>query len=135
MDVFAYKSEYYKEIASWWDVHKDWDAIPESLLPTTGLVVRDCDTLLCAGFLYVDCSSPVCMLEWIVANPENPPRTSIKALKVLLNGFTEYADNEEKVLFTTLRQPKLAGLYEKSGFAIGDTNMTNMTRIPNGRSN
>ena len=135
MQVIDYKDEFYESISSWWDVHKEWESIPKSLLPTTGLVVHDENTLLCVGFLYIDGTSPVCMLEWIVANPENSARTSIKALRLLLNAFGEYADANSKVLFTTVRQPKLAGLYEKSGFILADSNMINMTRVPNGRSN
>ena len=129
MNVREYRKEDYPELARWWGAHKDWEAIPEVFLPETGIIVEsEIGEPRAAGFIYKDGTSPVVMMEWIVANPDNSPLISLKSLNLLLTEMERIADDNGYVLFTTLRQPSLSRLYEKHGFEVGDTGMTNMMR-------
>lgn len=128
MEVVEYKAEMYPVLAEWWNAHKDWAAIPEVFLPKRGWVVQDEESLLCAGFLYVDQDAPFGVMEWIVANPDNAPRESIKALHMLIASIVEIASKQGLVLHTSVRQEGLAKLYAKHGFSIADSGMINMIR-------
>ena len=126
MEVVKYTADMYPEIASWWDGKDGWASIDEALLPVTGFVVQDGNELICAGWVYVDGSTPICLMEWIVANTANSARTSMKGLNLLLGHMSSLAKENGKIFLTSLRQPRLVKLYEKHGFMASDTNMTNM---------
>jgi hypothetical protein len=129
MVAYQYNPSMYAEIKEWWKGHSGWESIPESMLPKTGFVVGDENSLFCVVFIYEDSSTSVAMMEWLVTNPTNTARESLKAIKLLLERVGRYADDNKRVLFTTLLQPSLSKLYERVGFVCGDTGMTNMTRI------
>lgn len=124
-----YKTEDYDELLRWWNAH-DWEGVNPLLLPAGIIIEDDTGKMMSAGFVYCDDATPVCMMEWIVANPDNTPRESLKSLRKLLEVITGWADESGKVLMTSVKQETLAKLYEKVGFASADVGMTNMVRIP-----
>lgn len=130
MQCFKYDPSMYSEVKTWWESHESWASIPEALLPSTSFIVGDENKLYCVCFLYRDTSTQVAMMEWLVANPKNSSRESLKSIMILLARIARYADDNNLVLFTTLKNKRLGGLYEKHGFVTGDKGMTNMTRIP-----
>jgi hypothetical protein len=121
----------YPQLAEWWSHHPNWDAIPPQILPRLGWVVKSGDTLLCAGFLYHDQSALMTQMEWIVSNPDNAPRTSLKALNLLVGTIVQYASDNGLVIFSSVSsaQKALIRLYERHGIRVTETGMTNLLRI------
>lgn len=121
----------YEDIKVWWESRDMWNAIPPQLLPKTGIVVFDeeTDRKLCAGWLYLDNSCPMSMLEWIVTNPSNKPRESYKSVKALVS----CADMIRKAMgytfmMTTSNNKGLIKLLEKCKFNITDGNVTHLVK-------
>jgi len=116
----------YEEICRWWVAH-GWNPVPEHLLPC-GWVVEKNGILKCAGFLYVDRSSPCGMLEWVVANPDNQGTESYRGLDILLETVTTFAKNILiEVIYSKLTSESLEKLYHKHGFKTGDIAVKDVT--------
>ena len=128
MRLEKYTKDNYCEISKWWNGHSGWSAVPEDVLPDTGFVVFDGRTPLAAGFIYNDTTSSLGMMEWIVANPENSARQSLKSLMVLIEGMTKYADSIGLKLYASIQNAGLEKLYNKYGFITTDKNMISMVR-------
>lgn len=122
----------YADVAKWWESH-GIKVIPSGFLPKVGVMVEsDEGVKLCAGWIYMDNSSPVCWFEWVTTNPKNRPTLSLVALKVAIGaakaavlGIREEATGAAAIMFTC-RQPSLARLFEKEGFERTDEGVTHM---------
>jgi hypothetical protein len=111
-----YIPEQYETIAGWWSAH-NWQSVPEVALSKTGLVISDDDgTLRAAGWLYRT-DSPVMLLEWVVANPDNTPRQSYAAIKELLDGVKLIVHSSGGYLLTFLQNEGLLKTFIKQGFS------------------
>lgn len=116
----------YLEFSNWWTAH-GWNAVPVNCLPALGAYVTDGETKLAAAWLYQDNSSPVCMLEWLVSNPDVAPLVSVKAIKKLI----EYFQFEAKALgyehmIAACKLPALVRVYQSTDFKITDDGMTHL---------
>jgi len=124
---FEQKNDY-EIVKSWWEAREIWKPIPEQLLPRCGIIVYDADNdnqMVCAGWIYFDNTSPVCMLEWIVTNPENSSKQSYRGIQVL----TGCADTIRKsmnyeMMMTTTDNNSLTKLLKRAGFSVTDKNTT-----------
>lgn len=127
MTARPYYGTDYPTVSGWWESH-GWGAVPEAFLPTNGLIVEDADGVaLAAGFLKLESSTPMAMLEWCVANNENKPRVSVEALAFLVGAARTMAKAMGRTtLFTYCKQQSLAKLYEKCGFQRSDTEMIHL---------
>lgn len=122
----------YEDVCRWWDSH-GMKAIPSGYLPKVGVMVEsDEGTKLCAGWIYMDNSSPVSWFEWVTTNPKNRPtlsmlslRAAVGAAKAAVAAIREEAQGNGILLFTC-RQPSLARLFEKEGFERTDEGVTHM---------
>ena len=113
-------------VESWWDGH-GFPAVPASFLPKFGLVAFFPDKQAAAGWLYMDNSTGVSMLEWLVSNPACNGRETLKAINELTKFFKERAAAMNYgVMLTTCRQASLAKLHERNGFTITDRNMIHL---------
>jgi hypothetical protein len=116
MKLKEFQPEQYEMIANWWDAH-GWHSVPQEFLSKTGLVVYDGDTPRAAIWMYRT-DSKVMMAEWLVTNPENTPRESYAAVKLLLEGIKNIADSTDTYLMTFLQDPSLIKNFKKQGFEI-----------------
>ena len=124
-----YEDYDYEVIKDWWIGH-NWNAIPIDFLPRTGVVVEDEDSMYCAVWIYADSTSPRGMMEWLVTNPENKPRESVKAINLILKAVLEKAVYMDlKALMTSVNNKGLIKMYNKYQFNVTDTDMKNMLRI------
>jgi hypothetical protein len=124
--------EDYDTLALWWESH-GWQAVPRKFLPALGVMVEsDAGDKLAAGFVHMCNSSPVCWLEWVVANPRNRPTVSLLALKAVVGAAKDaVASLNDGVhgygpMLTTCRQPALARFYESMGFKRTDENVMHL---------
>lgn len=116
---------------AWWQGH-GWPGIPLQILPKLGIRAElahpetDRDPVpLAAGWLYMDNSVGVAMLEWLVTDPHAPPLQTAKALAHLIT----FAKNEAKrlgygIVLATCRQDSLSKLLQRHGFQVTDTGVT-----------
>lgn len=124
MNVRMYEPADHPIFADWWTRHK-FPVMPEVFLPNTGIIVEREGVPLAGGFIYMDDSCAVCMLEWVVTNPDNKPRESLKALTMLYDFAGQLAkDYGRGIMLTAIKQPALGRLLEKVGFIKSDSEIT-----------
>ena len=122
----------YPIVEQWWKEH-GWTAVPQVMLPKLGVVAFYEGELLqdaAAAWLYMDNSSPVCMLEWLVTNPELSASKTVRALKHVSQYLTSEAKhNGYAVMLTTCKQESLAKFHEKNGFRRTDQAMNHLVKL------
>lgn len=93
MKVIDFKLEdHYSIVSKWWDLHKNWEPVHPNLLPPIGFIVGDDLDYYCAGWLYQGVETPVSWFEWVVSNPKSDKFKRSKALDLLIDHVTNYAD-------------------------------------------
>lgn len=119
----------YQTIEGWWKGH-GWDAVPLAMLPAMGMVAMNDDTPAAAGWVYLDNSTGVGMLEWIVSNPANTMKVSAVALARLVDCLRNAArEIGYGVILGSCRQESLARLMEREGFQRTDEGVIHMISI------
>ena len=118
----------YEELSRWWAAH-GWPAVTKELLPPTGFVAYDETGMKAAGWLLIDANVPLGVMEWIVTNPDNKPKESLRAIQMVVEQIKELADTIGLIsIFTTVKNDALARVYERAGFGITDQNATCLVR-------
>jgi|GEM_PF-2344735 len=108
-------------------VEHGWPPFNPLILPTIGVCVYEDDKKLCFGWLYLESSTIVAMVEWIVTNPKNTPRESLKSIKISINHLVGIAKKlGYSFIFTSAENKGLIKLYEKAGFEQTDKKMTHL---------
>lgn len=117
----------YPVVSEWWKAH-GWPSVPQAMLPKLGIMVeRNGDPCL-AGWLYMDNSCGVSMLEWVVSNPETPPRDVLRSIEHLTCAIKLCAaQNGYHSMLTSCKQESLARAYEKNGFTRTDDSMKHLS--------
>ena len=118
----------YNMVSTWWEGH-GWSPVPAGILPSLGVIVTSDDESKghAAGFLYMDNSSPVAMMEWLVTNPENTPRESLASAKMLIDFLKiEAKALGYSVIMTGTKSDGLIKLYKKQGFTQTDEGLTHL---------
>ncbi|MBN8708978.1 MAG: hypothetical protein BGO12_05885 [Verrucomicrobia bacterium 61-8] len=122
----------YERVSAWWQAH-GWSAVPVGALPRLGVVAYFAheDDIAAAGWLYMDNSVGVCMLEWLVTRPANRPKDSLRALDAIIEFLQQRAvDFGYGVMLTTARQSALVRLHERHGFQKTDEGVTHLISFP-----
>jgi hypothetical protein len=123
----------YDMVCAWWTGH-GWSAVPQAFLPKLGVVAyvtdgeKSEDTA--AAWLYMDNSSPVCWLEYMVSNPKANAGRAVKALRHLDSFLTGEAKAlGYRAMMTTCRQDSLVKFHAKNGFTKTDEDVTHLVKI------
>jgi hypothetical protein len=116
----------YPIVKEWWEGH-GWNAVPLGVLPKLGVMAMLNEKPIASGWLYMDNSVGVSILEWMVANPKANPKAVYRSIKAIV----EFLKNQAKemnytVMLTTCKQESLAKVYEKSGFLRTDSEMIHL---------
>jgi hypothetical protein len=121
----------YPIVEEWWKAH-GWSAVPQVMLPKLGVVAFYSGNKIedaAAAWLYMDNSSPVCMLEWMVTNPTLSATKTVRALKHIAEFLTgEAKHNGYAAMLTTCKQDSLAKFHEKNGFDRTDSAMIHLLK-------
>ena len=115
---------HYPIVKEWWVSH-GWDPVPEVVLPKLGVIAfnKNGDGIT-AAWIYMDNSVGVSMLEWIVTNPENSPKDSLRGIKTVTKFLKDRAkDMDYKIMLATCRQKSLLKVLERTGFQKTDENI------------
>jgi hypothetical protein len=124
MEVRKFQYSDYPSLYSWWTAHK-WQPVAIEALPKTGLVIEG----VCAGFIYKT-DSNMCLIEWIISNPETDKNVRNDALDLLINKLVDTAKEMGFTLaFTSVQHQGLLKRYENHKFIVTDQQMTNMIRV------
>jgi hypothetical protein len=127
--IRLFTPEDYPIVKEWWAGH-DWEGVPLDVLPSLGAIASVAGEDVCAAWLYMDNSVGVCMLEWLVANPESSGKKILVAERMLQNFLEEEAkEMDYGVMLTTCKQESLARLHEKNGFMRTDSNMIHLIKF------
>lgn len=117
------KENDYEIVSGWWQGH-GFPVIPAAVLPKLGVVMSIDGVDAAAGWLYMDNSVGVSMLEWLVTNPENKPRDSLVAIREIISFLKDRAvAMDYGVMLTTCKQPSLIKVLERNGFTRTDEGM------------
>lgn len=129
MQVREFQDADHATISRWW-IERDGVPPPKAVLPKLGLIVGKEGKDIAAGFLYMDNSVGVCMLEWVVTNPDATAFESARAIRDLVAFMGERAlEMDYGVMLTSCRQRSLARLYGGAGFAETDKDVIHMVKI------
>jgi hypothetical protein len=129
MELVEFKEEeHYEMLVGWWESH-GWGGVDASVLKPIAYLVKHDDEFVLFGVLWPICETGVCLMEWIVSNPEAKPMTVFRCLKTL-TGFYEGVcrDNDFGMLFTTCKQDGLAKVHERNGFERCDEGMIHLAK-------
>lgn len=118
----------YSVVSAWWLGH-GWDAVPLVMLPKLGAIAEIGDKPLAAGWLYMDNSCPVCMLEWLVTDHKCTGIKTAKALHRICDFMSIHAKElGYAAMLTTCKQESLVRFHTKRGFTRTDSNMTHFVK-------
>lgn len=122
----------YDMIAGWWTRH-GWPPVNQAALSEIGLLVYDDDTPLCAGWLYL-MTKYWALIEWVVVNPDAPRKRRAVGVELLLERLVSEAKFfNVQAIFTSLKSSGLIRLYQRQGFKITDTGMSNLVLTVGGQ--
>lgn len=122
------KEKDYDLVSSWWQGH-NWSSVPAVMLPQLGVVASADENPVAAGWLYMDNSSGVCMLEWLVTDPAAPAMKAVKGLTHICRYLSGQAkDFGYTSMLTTCRQDSLAKFHERNGFTRTDGEMIHLVK-------
>lgn len=94
---------------------------PRELLPVTGLAAWQNDKLLAVATLYLERSSPVAVCGWCIADPDNPPGISYRAINTIMLGMPQYAQKHgAKYLLTTFGNRGINAILDNIGFQTAE---------------
>lgn len=128
MNLREYTPEDHPMLTAWWKAH-GFPQLPAQILPRMGYLVEHDGAPVVAGWLYMDNSVGVSMLEWVTTNPEAPVKVIPTAIRVLCDFMWERANAMDYgVMLTTCRQPALARVFEKNGFQRTDDSVIHLLR-------
>ncbi len=130
IDIRGEDQPLYATFTRWWQAH-GWPGVALTILPKCGVMIQaDDGTPLAAGWLYMDNSVGVSMLEWTVTNPDATAKQSYMAIAMLVQSVREVARGlDYGVILTTAKQHALARCYQKNGFIQTDTGMTHLLML------
>jgi hypothetical protein len=113
----------YNMLVEWWKGH-EWPIIPFDSLPKTGIIVND----IVAGFLYSS-DSNVCMLEWIISDPNSDKEKRKESLNILIDKICHIAkDMGFKYCFTFVKNKGLINTLKENSFNKTDEEMIHFVR-------
>lgn len=115
-------------LTAWWTAH-GWPVVPRVILPKLGVMAMDGGLRVAAAFVYMDNSCGVCMLEWLVTNPDSTGKQSLAGIGAVIEFLAERVlELDYGVMLTSCRQPALARIYERHGFEKTDEGIIHMVR-------
>lgn len=130
IDIHGDDQPLFSMFTEWWKAH-GWPGVALPILPKCGILVEDDNDMgLAAGWLYMDNSVGVAMLEWTVTNPNATAKQSYLAIAMLVQSAREVAKSlDYGVIITTARQHSLARCLQRNGFIQTDTGMTHLIML------
>lgn len=129
MYIREYRPGDHPMLMRWWKAH-GFPGVSAAVLPKLGLIIENNGKPCIAGFLYMDNSVGVSMLEWVVGAPECSGKEVVAGIATLVDFMGQRAKQlGYGVMMTAVKQPALARVYEKNGFEKTDDGLTHLIKI------
>lgn len=123
--IKMFEEKDYPMVCEWWRRH-EWPLIPLKALSEFGMIAHEDGVMLCAAWLYL-MTRYWGLIEWVIVNPDAPRKARQLGLKLLLARLKEEAKVfHVEAIFSSLKSNGLIRLYEKAGFKVTDTGMSNL---------
>jgi hypothetical protein len=123
--VIFEKDRDYEEVCAWWIDYK-WEPVPLDHLAKIGLLAINEEKKIAAAWLY-QTETAFAWFEFLITNPNIEWKEKKPAIEKLMTEALRLAARcGHKTVFTSLNHPGLIKLYQKLGFKIGDTNVTQL---------
>lgn len=122
--------EDYTELCRWWSAWGWKHPIPFDMLSSEGIMVREDEVNICAGFLYLMNNAPIAWFTFPVSNPEIRGEKRDKAMELLLQQVSLIAEkNGVKYIYSSLKNSSMIRRQMDNGFVITDLNLTELLKI------
>lgn len=129
MFIREYRPEDHAMLMTWWNAH-GFPGVSQAILPKLGLIIEDQGKPIVAGFLYMDNSVGVAMLEWVVGAPDCTGRQIVGGIGTLIDFMGKRAKElDYGVMLTACNKEALIRLYEKNGFVKTDVGLTHLIKV------
>ena len=117
----------YASLQPWWQGR--WGGAPSvHALPQSGMIASLDGRDIAAGWLYLDMTSPIALLAFLVTHPDNARKHSVQGLKVIIEGLKELAKSQGRVhMITICPKGSLGRLLRRCGFQEQDTDIEHLT--------
>jgi hypothetical protein len=128
MTVAAFNPEHYTSVVGLWRA-RAFPPLPPEALPPTGCCIMKGNCLIAAGFLYLS-DSTIAWTEWLTTNPDAAAQERHEALDLII----EYLETSaraagRRILFVSLADAGLIKRFTSHGFAVSDSQMTNLIKV------
>lgn len=121
-----YKAEDYAMVSAWWGSH-GWPSVPAEFLPVVGIIIEDEGVPRCAVWIKQENSTPIAMMEWLVTNPDNTGKQSMRVISHAVASCRDCCKAMGRTaLFTYCKQPSLSRIYQREGFELSDEGMIHL---------
>jgi len=122
--------EDYSELCKWWKAWGWQYPIPLDMLSNEGIMVREDEVNICAGFLYLMTNAPIAWFTFPVSNPEIRGEKRDVAMRLLLQQVSLIAEkNGVKYIYSSLKNQSMIKRQKDEGFTVTDTNLTELIKI------
>lgn len=119
----------YPTFEQWWKAHH-FTPVPPIALPALGNVALYNNAPVAAAWLFMDSTTPIAMLEWIVTNPDNNPKISAIGITHCVQSLKlAAAAAGHTIILASCRQESLARLLIKTGFQESDKNVIHLINV------
>ena len=126
--LFDKKTDY-EELSDWWRL-RGAPLYHPSIIPPIGGVVFENGKKLAIGFLYLAEYCNYAQIAFVITNPENKPKESVKAINYLTKILIHmaHANNRSVIMFSTGCQ-SLQRLFKKNDFIALNNNFSEMMYV------
>ena len=115
----------YPMVKDWWE-QRGWKPVGQVYLPIIGCFICDKEGKeLAVGWMYLDSSSLVASIEWVLTNPKNNGKESYLSVKFLMKYLANIAlAHKYDFIITSTNHNGLGKLFKRAGFAETDKEVT-----------
>lgn len=130
MRLVEYKEEeHYELLKGWWNAH-GWDGVHPGILKPVAYFMENDGELVVFAVLWPVSEASVCIMEWVVSNPDAKPMTVFKCLRELTKFYEGLCrENNYGILLTTCKQEGLAKVHVRNGFERCDDGMIHLAKV------
>lgn len=124
MKARMYALSDYTDVKGWWVDHGG-AAVPETILPKSGVIVEHMGEVIAAAWVYMSNSNGVAWLAWLVTKPRMNVVIAAEAIAVCVAACERVARDLGYGLMLTMTERKsLGSFYQRHGYVANHTGMT-----------
>lgn len=112
-----------------WGQKQGWPMMPPSYYGIKGYITEQDGIPVAAAFVYRDHGCPICILEWVIGNPDIEWEVRRDGINKVIDSCFEWAKNDgAEVVLTMTKNKRLIEKYKEKEFVETDSEMTHLIR-------